>query len=101
MDSQKIAPDIVEKGVHFNVGKVELSIVIKNHAIEFEPVFSKYKKNEVTDAIRKAKSALKNPTFQKWLKKHALGGLEQAKNKNNKEAIMYFEEVIEFINKNY
>ncbi|HAG81723.1 MAG TPA: hypothetical protein DCL61_11275 [Cyanobacteria bacterium UBA12227] len=97
MKSQKIAPDILNKGVHFNVGKVELKLVPSGNTLELKPVFSSYKEADVADAIRKATPALSNSDFQKWLLKHAKAGLGMAEQAKNTERAEYFKEVIKII----
>ncbi|BAZ29537.1 OmpA/MotB domain-containing protein [Cylindrospermum sp. NIES-4074] len=97
MKSQKIAPDIVNKGVHFNVDQVELKLVPSGNTFELKPVFSSYKKEAVDAAIRRGKPVLDNPAFQKWLLKHAKAGLEMAQQAKNAERVEYFKEVIKII----
>jgi hypothetical protein len=97
MGSQKIAPDLVNKGVHFNVGAIELKLVPSGNTFELEPVFSGYKEAELKNAIGKATPALSDPTFKNWLLKHAEAGLGMAKQGNNTERVEYFKNVIKIL----
>jgi hypothetical protein len=85
MRSQKIAPDILDKGVHFNVGKIELRVVPDHEGgIVFRPVHPGMIQNnprlakEYKQALKAANEALQHPEFIQWLKKHAEKGLELA-----------------------
>ncbi|MGB5969836.1 MAG: hypothetical protein WBG70_16095, partial [Spirulinaceae cyanobacterium] len=97
MKSQKIAPDILNKGVHFNVGKVELKLVPSGSSFKLEPVFSSYKEVDVANAVRKATEALDNSQFQKWLLKHAKAGLGMAQQAEKTKRAKYFNEVIKIL----
>jgi hypothetical protein len=85
MLSQKIAPDILEKGVHFNVGKIEFRAV-PDHlgGIVLKPVHpgminnnSKLAK-QYEQALKEANDAMNYPEFRAWLKVCAQRGLEFA-----------------------
>jgi hypothetical protein len=65
MLSQKIAPDLLDKGLHFNVGKIELK------------------------AVKEAFEALESPTFRDWLMKHAEKGFEMASQTGNAKALEF------------
>ncbi len=95
MRSQKIAPDILNKGVHFNVGKVELKLGTSKTGLTLESVFSSAKKVDVAKAIREANRALKDPQFRQWLLKQARAGLEMAQQAKNTQRIEYFQKLIE------
>jgi hypothetical protein len=85
MLSQKFAPDILDKGVHFNVGKIELCIrPDHNGGIVLKPVHPGMISNnpklakEYEQAVKEANAAMKYPEFRGWLSKHAQKGLEMA-----------------------
>ena len=86
--SQKIAPDLLDKGVHFNVGKIELRAV-PNHAggVSFKAVHpgmvaKKQFKSLYSKALKDANNALHNSEFRGWLKKHAQKGFDMAGSTN-------------------
>ena len=51
--SQKVAPDMVDKGVHFNVGEIELKIIINGDSLDLVQVFSSSKPDKVKAAVKK------------------------------------------------
>lgn len=97
MESQNIAPDLVNKGVHFNVGAIELKLIPSGNTFKLEPVLSGYKEAELNNTIGKATPALSDPTFQNWLLQHAQAGLGMAKQGNNTERVEYFKNVIKIL----
>jgi len=93
MLSQKIAPDLLDKGVHFNVGKIELRAV-PDHlgGVTFKPVHpgmaTKYK-DAYEKAVKEAFEALESSEFRNWLKKHAEKGFEMASQSGNAKALEF------------
>ncbi|GED68510.1 hypothetical protein BRE01_22120 [Brevibacillus reuszeri] len=83
MKSQKIAPDILDKGVHFNVGKIEITVVPTNAGgIAFKPTHPGMAAKNISQynsALKQAEEAIKYPEFREWLLKHANRGLELSK----------------------
>ncbi|WII93418.1 hypothetical protein QEO94_00740 [Kingella negevensis] len=88
--SQKIAPDLMIKGVHFNIGRIELK-ALPNHegGIIFKPVFSYSNPNEVAKAIAQANQALKDERFRTFLIKHAEAGIQMSKQTNNPKILEF------------
>jgi RHS repeat-associated protein len=80
MRSQKIAPDLLGKGVHFNVGNVELKVLPTGRGdVVLKSVFSRHLNTpELTAALKKGYGALEYPEFRKWLTGHARAGLQMA-----------------------
>ena len=88
--SQKIAPDLLVKGVHFNIGRVELKALPDNHGgIVFKPVFSSYDPKDVTNAIAQANRALKDESFRNFLIKHAEAGINLSEQNNNPKILEF------------
>ncbi|RPD83411.1 hypothetical protein EGK75_13220 [Neisseria weixii] len=88
--SQKFAPDLMVKGVHFNVGKVELRALPDNQGgIVFKPVFSSTNSKDVEYAIRQANQALNNEAFRNFLIKHAEAGMNMAYQSNNAKVLEF------------
>ncbi|MBR6026477.1 MAG: hemagglutinin repeat-containing protein, partial [Neisseriaceae bacterium] len=90
--SQKLVrDDLLKKGVHVNVGKVELRVLPDNNGgIVFKPAFSqKYTTKEVNEAISQANKALENESFRKFLLKHSEAGFTLAKQEGNPKAIEF------------
>lgn len=88
--SQKIAPDLLVKGVHFNVGKVELKALPDDKGgIVFKPVFSSSNPQEVKKAIAEAEKALGNKAFQDFLIKHATKGMELTSQNGNSKYLEF------------
>ncbi|MGG2921524.1 RHS repeat domain-containing protein [Brevibacillus parabrevis] len=83
MKSQKIAPDILDKGVHFNVGKIEITVVPTNQGgIAFKPThpgMAAKNPSQYNSALKQAEEAIQHPEFREWLLKHAQRGLELSK----------------------
>ena len=82
--SQKIAPDLLIKGVHFNIGKIELK-ALPDHkgGIIFKPVFSSYNQKEVEKAISIANDSLKSESFRDFLIKHSEAGFNMSSQKGD------------------
>ena len=82
--SQKIAPDLLTKGVHFNIGKIELK-ALPDHkgGIVFKPVFSSYNQKEVEKAISIANDSLKSESFRDFLIKHSEAGFNMSSQKGD------------------
>lgn len=97
--SQKIAHDLVDKGVHFNVGKVELRALPDNNGgIIFKPAFSqRYTTKEINAAISQANKALENKTFKNFLIKHAEKGFNMAKQEGKLEKANEFKIILETV----
>ncbi|WP_416904807.1 DUF6531 domain-containing protein [Micromonospora echinospora] len=97
MLSQKIAPDLLDKGVHFNVGKVEFAVRPTGDAanpVVLKPVhpgmLQKLPSGVYEDALRRAQGALESPEFRDWLTKHAEAGFEMAaRNSGHPKAIEF------------
>lgn len=93
MRSQKIAPDILNKGVHFNVGMIELRAAPNhNGGLVFKPVYSQFaRKNpgSLDAAIKQANESLNSPEFRAWLMKHAEKGFEMAQSTGNPKALEF------------
>ena len=68
MRSQKIAPDLLDKGVHFNVGRMELKAVPNNASgLVFKPVHPGMAARDPKTfqaAVKQANEALAVPGFQ-------------------------------------
>jgi RHS repeat-associated protein len=93
MMSQKIAPDLLDKGVHFNVGKLELRAV-PDHlgGVVFRavhPGMVRGMEREFGAAAKKATEALANPEFVEWLGKHATKGFEMASERGSGKALEF------------
>ena len=93
MKSQKIAPDLLDKGVHFNVGRIELRAV-PNHTgrVSFKAVHPGMASKNVDAfgaAVRQAEEALSSPHFRHWLAKHAQKGFELASPSGNAKALEF------------
>ncbi|WP_154663760.1 RHS repeat-associated core domain-containing protein [Saccharomonospora iraqiensis] len=85
MRSQSIAPDLLQKGVHFNVGRIELRVSpTHSGGLALKPVFSSYTDQAVTQAIRKGEGALEYQEFRDWLVKHAEAGLEMSRHADHR-----------------
>ncbi|MCB4226696.1 hypothetical protein LGY16_04280, partial [Mannheimia haemolytica] len=85
--SQKIAPDLLVKGVHFNIGKIELKALPDDKGnVIFKPVFSSYNNKDVEKAISQAQVLLKNEMFRNFLIKHSEAGFKMAAQKGDPKA---------------
>ncbi|MCW2914733.1 MAG: repeat-associated core domain protein, partial [Actinomycetia bacterium] len=80
MRSQSIAPDLLDKGVHFNVGKIELRInPTADGGVVLKNVFASQANDRgLQAAIKKGYEALQYPEFRNWLEKHASAGMQMA-----------------------
>ncbi|WP_165091155.1 hypothetical protein [Neisseria yangbaofengii] len=88
--SQKIAPDLMTKGVHFNIGKVELQALPDHQrGIIFKPVFSATNPRDADYAIRQANQALNDEAFRNFLIKHAEAGMNMATQSNNAKVLEF------------
>ena len=88
--SQKIAPDLMVKGVHFNVGRIELKALPDNNGgLVFKSVFSSSNPSEVQNAIVKANVAMQSPAFREFLIKHADAGFTMASQNGNAKALEF------------
>ncbi|WP_433133037.1 hypothetical protein ACQPWW_14745 [Micromonospora sp. CA-240977] len=93
----KIAPDLLDKGVHFNVGKVEFAVRPTGDAanpVVLKPVHPGMARDlprkVYEDALRRGEGALQSPEFRDWLAKHANAGFELAvKNSGHPKAIEF------------
>jgi|GEM_PF-6526698 len=93
MHSQKIAPDLLDKGVHFNVGKIELRAA-PDHlgGVTFKPVhpgMAAKNKDLYQKAVKEASEALQSLEFRNWLKKHAVKGFEMASQTGSAKALEF------------
>lgn len=88
--SQKIAPDLLVKGVHFNIGKVELKALPDNKGgVIFKPVFSSTSPAEAQKAIAEANTALESKAFREFLVKHANAGFDMSKQQGMGKALEF------------
>lgn len=88
--SQKIAPDLLVKGVHFNIGKVELKALPDNKGgVIFKQVFSSTSPAEAQKAIAKANTALESKAFREFLVKHANAGFDMSKQQGMGKALEF------------
>jgi hypothetical protein len=96
MRSQKTAPDLLDKGVHFNVGDLELKIR-PNHkgGVVFKPVHPGQVPNTVAGkkafahAAKQAEEGLQSPEFREWIRGHAERGAQLAEGKGNAKVLEF------------
>lgn len=94
MRSQKVVKtDMMDKGVHFNVGKIELRAVPDHQGgITFKPVHpAMAKKNQgaYQKAVKEGTQSLGSSEFRSWLSKHAQKGMEMAQESGNAKALEF------------
>ena len=93
MKSQKVAPDLLDKGVHFNVQKIELRAVPDHKGgIVFKsvhPGMAAKNPEAFEKAVREANAAIQTPEFRAWLSKHAEKGFQIAKQEGSGKALEF------------
>jgi RHS repeat-associated protein len=93
MKSQKFADDLLNKGVHFNVGRLEIKAVPTHlGGVTFKAVMKgqlRTMPKEFAAAFKKSEEALTHPEFVQWLRKHAVAGYQYAQPRGHAKALEF------------